>query len=70
MYATIDLEKIGANLKRLIKESKYRTQENFAYDNFYDPRTVRRWGQKGIDNIATLNEIAKALEVDVTALLF
>ena len=33
----------GANLKRLIKNSKYKTQEEFAFEFGTDVRTVGRW---------------------------
>ena len=70
MFATITPEKIGENLKRLIKESEYRTQERFAEAAFVDARTVRRWIQNGVDSISTVAMIADVLEVDVKALLF
>ena len=70
MFATISPEKIGENLKRLIKESEYRTQERFAEAVNADPRTVRRWLKDGIDNISTVALVAKVLDVDVRALLF
>ena len=33
----------GANLKRLIKNSEYKTQEEFAFEFGTDVRTVGRW---------------------------
>lgn len=53
MFAKMTPEKIGSNLKRLIKESKYRTQEEFAYAAGADARAVRRWVQK-LDSISLL----------------
>ena len=41
----------GANLKRLIKQSSYKTQEEFAYEFGTDVRTVGRWINHGIDRI-------------------
>ena len=70
MFAQMTPEKIGTNLKRLIKESKYRTQERFADAAFVDVRTVRRWIQNGIDSITTVAMVADVLGVDVKALLF
>ena len=64
MFATISPEKIGENLKRLIKESEYRTQERFAEEAFVDVRTVRRWVQNGIDSISTVAMVADILDVD------
>ena len=68
MFTELTPERIGNNLKRLIKESKYKTQEGFAEAVGADPRTVRRW-VKHLDSISTLAYVAKALEVDVEALL-
>jgi transcriptional regulator with XRE-family HTH domain len=68
MFTNLTPEKIGDNLKHLIRESKYRTQEEFACAAGADVRTVRRWVQK-LDSISTIVHIAKVLQVDVTALL-
>lgn len=66
----IDSKKLGAILKRLIRESSYKTQENFAYDGvFVDPKTVRNWVSGKLDSIETLCCIAKALDVDVMTIL-
>lgn len=62
-------KKIGENIKRLIKESEYRTQENFAFSMGADVRTVRRWIHGDIDRISTLNDIARFLNIDVWTLL-
>ena len=70
MFANLTPEKIGANFKRLIKESGYRTQEAFAAAHGADPRTVRRWIHDGIDSLTTIGDIARTLDVDVMALLF
>ena len=51
-------EIVGENVKRLIKETKYRTQEDFAYAYGVETRTLSRWLNKGINNIDTL-EIMK-----------
>ena len=59
----------GINLKQLIRESKYRTQENFAYEFGAEIRTVSRWLNTGVKNIDTLEEIACFLEVDIFELL-
>lgn len=69
-YTTIDIEATGKKLKRLIKESNYCTQEKFAEAAGKDVRTVRRWIRDGINTIDCINEVAKALDVDVKALLF
>lgn len=69
MSTTRCSERVGANLKRLIKESKYRTQERFSEAVDKDPRTVRRWVQNGVDSLYQLEDIAEALDVDVMALL-
>ena len=66
----IDSKKLGAILKRLIKESSFRTQENFAYDGVYvDPKTVRNWVAGKLDSLETLSMIAEVLGVDVMAIL-
>ena len=68
MSTTLTPERIGSNLKHLIKESEYRTQEAFAEAVGADVRTVRRWVQK-LDSISTVLYIAGVLDVDVMALL-
>lgn len=54
----------GANLKRLIKESKYRTQEEFAFEFCTDVRTVGRWINRGIKNLDTIQQIADFFGID------
>jgi hypothetical protein len=70
MSTTLTPERIGNNLKHLIKESEYRTQEAFAEAVGADVRTVRRWVQNGIDSIFTVAMVADVLDVDEKALLF
>ena len=63
-------EKIGTNLKTLIKESKFRTQDCFASEGMnVDPVTVRRWISKGIRDINTIYEISKVLDVSIEELI-
>ena len=63
-------EQIGANLKIVIKNSKFKTQEKFACEGMnVDPVTVRRWISKGIRDINTIYEISKVLEVDINVLI-
>ena len=57
----------GANLKRLIKNSKYKTQEEFAFEFCTDVRTVGRWVNKGIKNLDTIQQIAAFFDVDALA---
>ena len=59
----------GNNVKKIIKESVYKTQEEFAYSFGAEIRTVSRWLNSGIKNIDTLQEIAEFLDVDVLSLL-
>lgn len=59
----------GANLKRLIKESKYKTQENFAEAYNTDARCVRRWIRDGITKTDQLQEIADLFGISVFELL-
>ena len=63
-------KRIGRNLKNQIKASKYKTQDRFATEAMYvDPSTVRRWIANGIKDVNTLEEIARALEIDFMELL-
>lgn len=57
----------GANLKRLIKNSKYKTQEEFAFKFGTDVRTVGRWIRGGINSLATIQQIAAFFGVDALA---
>ena len=57
----------GANLKRLIKNSKYRTQEEFAFEFGTDVRTVGRWVNKGIKNLDTIQQVADFFGIDALA---
>lgn len=59
----------GVNLKRLIKDSKYKTQEEFAFEFGTDVRTVGRWVNHGIKNLDTIQQIAEFFEVDVYTIL-
>ena len=59
----------GAKLKRLIKESKYGTQEEFASEFGADVRTVGRWINHGIDKLSTITQIAEFFGIDVFAIL-
>lgn len=60
---------VGANLKRLIKESKYRTQEEFAFQFGVDDRTVRRWIGKGVYDIRSIQQLADFFEIGVFDIL-
>lgn len=63
-------EMVGINLKRLIKQSKFKTQEKFATEGMkVDPVTVRRWISQGIRDINTIYEISIVLEVSIKDLL-
>lgn len=62
-------KKVGENLKNLIKESKFRTQANFAEHMYVDDSTVRKWLSHGIQNINLIMEIADLLEIDFLELL-
>ena len=62
-------EKAGKNLKNLIKKSKWKTQEGFAYAMNVDPTTVRRWLANGIKSLDTIEEIAIKLDIDFMELL-
>lgn len=62
-------KKVGENLKNLIKESKFKTQINFADAMFVDDSTVRKWISRGIQNINLIMDIAEKLEIDFLELL-
>lgn len=63
-------EKAGKNLKNLIKNSKFKTQENFAYDAMHvNPVTVRRWIHNGISDVYTIEKIAEIFDVDFMELI-
>lgn len=59
----------GANLKHLIKESNYRTQEGFAEAYNTDARCVRRWISGGITKTDQLTEIADFFGISVFELI-
>ena len=60
---------VGANLKRLIKESEYRTQARFAEAYFVDERTVRRWVSQGVEKVYIIDELAEFFKIDRMSLL-
>lgn len=63
-------ERIGKNLKKLIKQSKFKTQDKFAVEGVnVDPVTVRRWIAHGIKDINTIYEISIVLDVSLEELL-
>lgn len=59
----------GENLKRLIKQSKYKTQEEFAFEFGSDVRTIGRWINNGIDRISTIEQIADFFGIAVSDIL-
>lgn len=59
---------VGANLKREIRQSRYRTQENFAFEFGAEPRTVSRWLNEGLRDMDVAQEIAELLEIEVLGL--
>lgn len=63
-----DLElsrRVGKNLKHCIKNSKFKTQENFAKNGiFVESSTLRRWLAYGLNDINTIEKIANVLEID------
>ena len=62
-------EKAGKNLKNLIKNSKYRTQDKFAEAIYVDPSTVRRWIANGIRDLNLIEEIAEFFGIDFQELI-
>lgn len=59
----------GERLKRLIKESKYQTQEEFTFAFGAETRTLIRWLNQGVRNIDTLEQLADFLSVNILELL-
>lgn len=59
----------GAKLKQLIKQSKYKTQEEFAFEFGADVRTIGRWINNGIDSLSTIQKIADFFGVAVSDIL-
>jgi transcriptional regulator with XRE-family HTH domain len=60
---------VGDNLKRLIKKSGYKTQEEFASRFGTDVRTVNRWVNQGLYNLITIEQVAHFFDVDPLTLL-
>lgn len=59
----------GAKLKQLIKQSKYKTQEEFAFEFGADVRTIGRWINNGIDSLSTIQKIAGFFGIAVSDIL-
>ena len=59
---------VGMNLKRIIRQSRYRTQEEFSYVFGTPLRNVSRWVNQGVKSINVAQEIANVLELDVVNL--
>ncbi len=57
-------EVVGVNLKREIRLSRYRTQEEFAFEFGAEIRTVSRWVNGGLKNIDTIEEIEEFLDLE------
>ena len=65
MEEKLSLNKIvGMNLKRIIRQSRYRTQEEFAWEYGYELRTVSRWLNGGLDSLGTIEGVARFLGVE------
>ena len=60
---------VGANLKRLIKNSPYKTQARFAEAFGAEERTVGRWCNEGVDKLSLIVQLADFLDTDVLTLL-
>ena len=59
---------VGANLKREIRQSRYRTQENFVFEFGAETRTVNRCLNEGLRDVDMAEEIAKFLEIETLGL--
>ena len=60
---------VGKNIKRQIKNSKYKTQEAFALAFGIELRTVSRWVNEGVRDLDAVEEIAHFLDIGVFELL-
>jgi len=61
---------VGMNLKRMIRQSRYRTQEEFAYAYGYELRTISRWLNEGLDSLGKIEEVAEFLEIEPILQIF
>ena len=61
-------QKVGKNLKVLIKQSIYKTQAKFAEAIGVAEVTVRRWIYNGVSDIDRIKDIADLLEVEIESL--
>ena len=59
---------VGSNLKREIRQSRYRTQENFAFEFGAETRIVNRWLNVGLRDVDTAEEIAEFLDIETLGL--
>ena len=57
-------KRVGRNLKNLINNSKYKTQEKFAEVMYVDPSTVRRWIANGIRDLNLIEQIIDIFDID------
>ena len=56
---------VGANLKRYIRLSRWKTQAEFAYAFGAEERTVGRWCNQGIDKLSLIQQLAEFLNIDI-----
>lgn len=61
-----DPEALGSVIKRLIKQSEFRTQEEFAKKMNVELRTVSRWVNGQIDSLTILYDVCSTLNVNVS----
>ena len=59
----------GEDLRRLIQNSEYRTQEEFAFEFDVDVKTISRWINHGIYNLHKIEKIAEFFDIDVLDIL-
>ena len=69
MGATLSAAKVGANLKRLIKMSKYHTTENFAKAYGANVCFINMLIENGTSSLNVVSRLATTLGVDGFALL-
>lgn len=61
--------RVGSNLKRLIKESDCKTQQEFADRFGVSVRNVGRWINGGVNSLLLVQQLASFFGVEPMALL-
>ena len=62
-------QRVGKKLKILIKNSKWKTQKSFSNEIGVHPATIRRWINKGINDLNTIALIVSVMNIELEDLL-